>query len=180
MIAPAPASGELDQLLTATARGDRAAFADLYRSAGPQLFAICRRLLKRHDLAEDVLQEAFLRIWQKALLFDPEKGDAMPWLATLVRRCALDRLRQHGDQTLPLVPNGSGSDEAVAATSTGSIRDLERCLDELHHGQKRAIVLAYVHGLTHDELAQQLAAPLGTVKSWIRRGLMELKECLGH
>jgi RNA polymerase sigma-70 factor, ECF subfamily len=175
----APVPDEFELLLNATAAGDRVAFAELYRRAGPKLFGITRRLMRRRELAEDVLQEAFVRIWQKAYLFDPGRGEAMAWLVSLVRRCALDRLRQQrgqGVETAVLIEDAA--DEVVAVSLVPSSRDLERCLGELQTAQKRAILLSYVYGLTHDELAERLAAPLGTVKSWIRRGLLELKECL--
>jgi RNA polymerase sigma-70 factor, ECF subfamily len=173
-----PVPDEIELLLNATAAGDRVAFAELYRRAGPKLFGITRRLMRRRELAEDVLQEAFVRIWQKAYLFDPGRGAAMAWLVTLVRRCALDSLRQRRGQGIETVAIEDAAAEFVAVSLAPGSRDLERCLGELQIAQKRAILLAYVYGLTHDELAQRLAAPLGTVKSWIRRGLLDLKECL--
>ena len=117
----APVHDEFDQLVVATATGDRAAFAELYRRAGPKLFGITRRLMRRHELAEDVLQEAFVRIWQKAYLFDPGRGEAMAWLVTLVRRCALDRLRQQsgqGVETVALIEDAAY--EVVAVSSAQS------------------------------------------------------------
>lgn len=177
----APVLDELAQLLIASAMGDRGAFAELYRRAGPKLFAITRHLMGRRELAEDVLQEAFVRIWQKAYLFDPGRGTAMAWLVTVVRRCALDRLRQQGGQEVETgapIEDAAEDTASTAVSAVASSRDLERCLGELQTAQKRAIVLAYVYGLTHAELAQRLGAPLGTVKSWLRRGLLDLKECL--
>lgn len=170
----------LSALLVAVAAGDRDAFARLYQQAGPLLFAISLKVVRRRDQAEEVLQDGFVRIWRKAQLFDPERGAAAAWLVTIVRRCALDRLRNEQARLDPLEIDDPDMRDQLATEppSIGARQDLSRCLAQLADGAKRAILLAYVHGLTHDEIAGQLQAPLGTVKSWIRRGLGQLKVCL--
>lgn len=168
---------ELSRLLSAVAAGDRASLGRLYRAVGPVLFAVGLKLLRRRDQAEEVLHDAFVRIWQKAHLYDPDRGTPLPWLVTLMRRCALDRLR--AERSTPEPVDLDELDPLLEATpGPGTDRDLRRCLGRLNDGARRAIVLAYIHGLTHDEIATALQSPLGTVKSWIRRGLAQLKVCL--
>jgi RNA polymerase sigma-70 factor, ECF subfamily len=168
-------------MLTRTAAGDRAAYRVLYAQAGPKLFAICLRMTKTKDQAEDVFQEAFMRIWERSWQFDPGKGEALAWLATVTRHCALDRLRK---QTASLVTfDETVIDEidahtAALDTGAGEAGDLKRCLAHLRDDYRNAVVLAYVNGLTHEELAGRLDKPIGTIKSWVRRGLGQLKECM--
>lgn len=170
----------LAELLSKTANGDKTAFRALYGEAGPKLFAICLRMMKSRDEAEDVLQEAFVKIWERSHQYDAGKGQPLAWLATIARNCALDRLRKPGRAAVPF-------DEAVveeidahvqAIDQAGEGRDLQRCLGELREDYRRVIVLAYVNGLTHEELASQLDKPMGTIKSWVRRGLEQLKGCM--
>ena len=169
------------EMLLRVAEGNRAAFRNLYAAAGPKLFAICLRMMRSRDQAEDVFQEAFAKIWERSWQFDPGKGEAMAWLATVTRHCALDRLRR--------TPAGDVSfDEAVAEEidartaaldlQAGDSADLRRCLEGLREDYRNAVVLAYVNGLTHEELAEKLGKPVGTIKSWVRRGLEQLKECM--
>jgi RNA polymerase sigma-70 factor (ECF subfamily) len=174
---------EIDQLLNATARGDKTAFRDLYHAIAPQLFAVALRILKRRDWAEDVLQESFTTIWQRAGDFRPELGSSRAWMTVILRNRALDRLRRVRPvaeitaEMLEQIPDDAAS--PLEATMRGSeARRLHGCLDRLDATQRRAILAAYFDGFTHEELAQRLAAPIGTVKSWIRRGLMRLKGCL--
>jgi len=168
------------QALTATARGDRAAFADLYRLASPTLLAVALRVLGRRDAAEDVLQEAFLAIWDKAGMYQAERGAPLTWMAMVVRHRAIDRVRQErrrGEDSFAS-PEEALDVPFVTEPADGMARDVLRCLGNLAPEPRRAIWLALRHGFTHEEVAARMDRPLGTVKSWIRRGMMDLKECL--
>ncbi len=174
---------DIDSLLAATAAGDAMAFRALYDAAAPQLFAQALRILKRRDWAEDVLQESFTAIWQRASDFQPELGTGRAWITVILRNRALDRLRRArplvaaDDDMLAAIPDDAPSPYDLTAIAIEA-RRLHDCLDQLEDGQRHAILAAYFDGLTHDQLATRLATPLGTVKSWIRRGLMRLKGCL--
>lgn len=184
-----PDSVALAGLLAASAAGDEAAFARLYALSSPKLYAIVVRLLKRRDWAEEALQDVYVRIWQKAETYAPERGTAMAWLATIARYRALDLLRAKRpeigesdlDETQSALVEGvessqSPEDEAVEGTE---LDRLDNCLKELPDEQRKIVMLSYYEGYTHSELAKKFAAPLGTIKSWTRRGLMRLRDCLG-
>jgi len=178
------AAPDLAALLAATASGSRDGFAQLYGASRGKLFAVVLRILKRHDLAEEVLQDAFVTIWDRAGDFSPDKGAPMTWMATVVRHRAIDRLRRNRPEvSLDAAPEAiQVADEAPSplanAIASADRRALQHCLDELEGEQKQSILLAYYNGLTHEEVAEKRGAPLGTVKSWIRRGLLRLKGCL--
>ncbi len=174
----------LNELLIASAQGDRSAFTRLYKLSAPMMFAIALRTVRQRDLAEDILQDAFVTIWSKAAQFDPARGQPMAWMITIVRRKAIDKLRAKARQpnesanlddlaeVLPDPATGGASFASAAAAA------LEQCLGRLKAEPQKAIRLAYFYGLTHEELADQMKSPLGTTKSWVRRGLLQIKECL--
>jgi RNA polymerase sigma-70 factor (ECF subfamily) len=174
---------ERNALLQAAARGDRAAFERLYRLCAPQLFAAARRIVNRREIAEDVLQAAMVAAWRHKASFDPERGSAVAWIGRIVRNLAIDHLRRHGreaplDQTaLEAIPGGD-PDPAAAAETSESARRLRRCLAEIEAAPRRAVLLVYYSGATFEEAAARLAAPIGTVKSWVRRSLVRLRSCL--
>ena len=176
-----PASDPLQPFLAAIARGDRAALADLYRLAGARLLGVALHFLKRRDAAEDVLQEVFITVWERAGQYNAERGPAYPWLAMIVRNRSIDRLRQEARRgEKPLASDDETSDVSVVddVSLRGLEADIARCLEALAGDPRQAILLAAQYGMTHDEIAQRLDRPLGTVKSWIRRGLTDLRECL--
>lgn len=181
---PDKGSEPLEALLEASGSGDRQAFAEAYRIAAPRLFAVALRMLRRRDLAEDVLQESFISIWRKAGQYRPERGRPLAWMASIVRNRAIDRLRSDKRKSAALAE--SRDDAAVVANpglAEPSIPEhlaasLRGCLERLQINYQRSILLAYYYGLTHEELTQRLGAPLGTVKSWVRRGLLQIKDCL--
>jgi RNA polymerase sigma-70 factor, ECF subfamily len=171
----------LQQLLRGTARGDRAAFAKLYTRTAAKLFGIALRIMRQREPAEEVLQESFVAVWERARDYDAARGSAMGWLATIVRHCAIDQLRRRAARP----ESRSAPEEALLALaspdstdSRAELRALQRCLDELDEEPRRAVLLAYCYGLTRVELAARLAVPVGTVKSWLRRSLEHLKQCL--
>jgi RNA polymerase sigma-70 factor (ECF subfamily) len=174
----------LTGLLKATAGGDEAAFDRLYGATSAKLFGVIARIIRQRDVAEEILQETYLRIWDHAGDYRFDKGRPMTWMITIARNRALDCLRRQRPER-PLDdspgrdawpdPDPGPLDLAIAGESAQALR---RCLDELGEEQRSCITLAYVEGYTHDELARRLACPLGTVKSWIRRGLAHLKSCL--
>jgi len=167
----------LRDLLGAVAAGDRKAFAELHRASAGRLYAVALRLLRRRDLAEEVLQDAFLGIWRHAGRYDPAKGSPFGWMAAIVRYRALDLLRR--DREMALDEGALENQPAPAAASlTAEARALEACMRTLDEKSRRCIQMAFLDGYTHEELARRLDAPVGTVKSWIRRGLMQLKACL--
>lgn len=174
----------LDALLTAVGSQDRSAFASLYQTVASQLLGIAVRIVGRRDLAEEVLQEAFISIWQKAGQYRAGTGSPMGWLVTVVRHRAIDRLRAMGSRR----EFGVGGDAELAPLSTDPVdwnerstvgaEAVNRCLERLKDRQRRLILLAFYHGYTHEELAANLGVPLGTIKSDVRRGLAGLRACL--
>jgi RNA polymerase sigma-70 factor (ECF subfamily) len=177
----------LEHLLRATAAGDAQAFRRLYEASSAHLFGLLLRMLKRRDWAEEALQDCYLKIWQKADSYAPEKGQPLAWLMTVARYRALDLLRvrrpevelpEEEDAPPMTFADGAADDPQLRAAEREGIRRLNDCMGALAPEQRRSVLLAYYEGYTHQELAKVLDAPLGTVKSWVRRGLQRLRECL--
>jgi RNA polymerase sigma-70 factor, ECF subfamily len=179
------AQSQLAALLARTALGDRAAFADLYRATSSKLFAVSLRIVRERPLAEEVLQDSFVNIWNHASDYAQAKSAPMTWMTAIVRNRSLDvvrRTREEPDVDDILSANladesASPAREAEDRAEAHTIRD---CLAELDAGERQSIALAFFHGLSHSELAQHLRRPLGTVKTHIRRGLAKMKDCLAR
>lgn len=173
---------QLRHLLAQCSLGDRRAFETLYRSVGPRLHGVALRFMGRPDLAEEVLQESFVRIWNNASRYEPHLSAPLTWMVNITRNQAIDQLRKHRDRPLSDLEEQSLVDETPSAhEQLNSAREasvLNRCLDSLEGMQRQSITIAYFQGLSGAELAEQLAAPLGSVKSWIRRGMERLRRCL--
>lgn len=175
--------GACDALLKKVARGDRSALANLFTSEGGRLLAIARRILRRRELAEEAVQDAFVIIWQRAPAFDTERGAARAWLTTIVRNRALNMLRDGSrldfvdEEQLATFRERSG-DAQQAYMALPETESLKRCLGQLDAPRRESILLSYVVGFSHGEIAAEMKAPVGTVKAWIRRGMISLQECL--
>jgi RNA polymerase sigma-70 factor (ECF subfamily) len=172
-----------DRLLTRVGAGDRDALGEMFALEGGRLIAIARRIVRRPDLAEDVVQDAFVSAWRSAPSFDPARGRARAWLTTIVRNRALNVVRDSARVELAseeqIALYKDRSDEARAAYhSLGAGDALKNCLERLEEQRRTSILLAYVVGYSHGEIAAELNAPIGTVKAWIRRGVIALQECL--
>jgi RNA polymerase sigma-70 factor (ECF subfamily) len=179
----ADASDPLADLLHRIASGERDALRRLYAASSAKLFGVCLRILKDRQESEDVLQEVYVTIWRRADRFEPSRARAMTWLATIARNRAIDRLRARGplanaeDVTALEIDDGKpGAEVLLQGRQTQAA--LLACLGELDARTAGAIRTAFFDGVTYEALAQRMDAPLGTVKSWIRRGLIKLKECL--
>lgn len=184
---------QLEVWLKAVAAGDRRAFAQLYAATRARLFAVLLRTLDHRALAEDALQDTYVRIWLKAGSFDPQRSAALTWMAAIARHRALDLLRARPDEdSLPSaddddadgrLPRSVLVDEREnpgdRAEEQQSMERLRRSLAHMDPAQRRAIELAYFDGYTHEELATILKIPLGTVKVRIRRGLARLRGIIG-
>jgi RNA polymerase sigma-70 factor (ECF subfamily) len=163
--------GELTRLLGAMADGDAHAASDLYKLIGGRIFGIAQRILRDTGLAEDAAHEAFMKIWKNAHRFDAKKGKPSTWITIVARHAALDR-RPREMKPLPDDLEAPRIDETYVHPR---LRQALASLPEVH---RKAVLLMYVYGLTHTELAAAMDAPLGTVKSWVRRGTAALKESL--
>ena len=172
----------LRPLLAQCALGNRQAFETLYRSVSPRLHGVALRFMGRTDLAEEVLQEAFVRIWYNASRYEAHLSAPMTWMVNITRNLAIDQLRKHREQPLADGQQDALIDDAPSAHDQldheRQAHALNRCLDTLDGMQRRSISVAYFQGLSCSELATQLAAPLGSGKSWIRRGMERLRRCL--
>jgi RNA polymerase sigma-70 factor, ECF subfamily len=172
----------LTELLRRCAQSDGEALHRLYALVSPTLFACLTRMLRRRSLAEEALQDVFVTVWQRAGQFRPERGRAMAWLVAIARYRAIDLLRHERIARLSVaepsseLPAEEASDEQSEVIAGASL--LERCLALLTSEQRRCLELAFVGGNSHADVARLVGSPLGTVKSWIRRGLQSLKACL--
>lgn len=177
-------SEELFRLIALSGQGDRVAFQALYDATSAKLFGLSLRILHRRDLAEEALQDAFINIWHHAQNYRPEKAAVMTWMTTIVRNKCFDLLRAmpresqlQEDESL----DDWSSDDLgplEKATEQSETKALLNCMGNLAPLQRQAIALSYFHGMPHEQLAEHLVQPLGTVKTWIRRGLQALKSCL--
>ena len=178
----------LDMLLGAVATGDQSAFQRLYAATNGKLFGVILRIVGRRDLAEEVLQDTYLAIWDHAGDYRAERGSPIAWMATIGRNRALNSRRGERETvSLDDMENESVVADKSTATAIADLdwagagtdaRRLQGCLETLEEGPRSCILLAMVEGYTHQELVKRLGSPLGTVKSWIRRGLASLKNCL--
>ncbi len=171
-------------LLLAVARKDRRAFEALYVQVSPRLYAVALRMLKRAELAEELLQDVFITIWNQAGNYNSDYSAPLTWMTNIVRNRAIDRLRR----SEPADPSVDGNMDLLLDSDPGplaayeqgqSSQKLDDCMKQLTAEQRQSIFLAYYHSLSHAAIAKHMAQPLGTTKSWIRRGLAQLKRCLG-
>lgn len=175
---------DLAYLLSRVAQGDRSAFSSLYQATSAKLFGLALRILNRRDLAEEALQDAFVNIWHHAINYHQEKAAVMTWMTAIVRNRCLDLLRalpaeqQLGEEQSFDDWASDDLSPLEKATENSESRALLNCMQQLAPMQRQAIALSYFRGLAHDQLAQHLLQPLGTVKTWIRRGLLVLKDCM--
>ena len=175
-------SDELAALIGAVAAGDRAAFRAVYERTSAKLYGICLRLLGSEAEAEDVLQEAYVTVWRNARRFDSAKASAITWLAVIARNKAIDRLRRRRPVADGLEAAAEVPDDGPLATAVIEQKDdarrLAHCLDQLDERARAMIRAAFLDGASYPELAEREGVPLGTMKSWIRRGLTRLKGCV--
>lgn len=175
---------ELGAALARVSKGDRAALRFVYSATSAKLFGVCLRILGDRSEAEDVLQDVYLTVWQKAGRFDDALASPITWLVAIARNRSIDRVRSLGPrrrqepiEAAEAVPDQAESALQVLENAADKAR-LEGCIEELEARQSAAIRAAFLDGLTYEELARKDKVPLGTMKSWIRRGLIKLRECL--
>ena len=182
-IADPAADAELEALIAACARRDSAALRRLYTLASPKLFGCMVRILRRRALAEEALQDVFVAVWQRAAQYDASRGRPWAWLISIARYRAIDVLRNervelYREAELEDIPELAVSPDTGSAGTRWTAAALARCLGLLSIEQRRGIELAFINGRSHAQIAQTIGQPLGTVKSWIRRGLKSLRDCL--
>ncbi len=194
---PAAAAGSgadpLAPLLARVARGDRAAFSDLYGRTSAKLFGVILGICRDRSVAEDVLQNAFLRIWRHAESFDATRARPVTWLAAVARNAALDELRTSGRTGLRGALTGSAAGDGdpdgedildrladeTRAPPPWELAALRACLDRLEAQQRSCVLHAYFEGYSREDLSERFDRPVGTIKTWLHRGLIALRACLG-
>ena len=180
---PAGAGDDLADLLSRIAARDAAAFAALYKQTSAKLYGVVARILTRGDVAADVLQEAYVRIWEKAGEFDPLKGSPLAWMATIARNRALDEARRVRPVSLEDQPEGfepaaEEIDPLAARERSEGLTALIDCLKGLDEEKRAVVLLAYYRGLSREALARRFGRPVPTIKTWLHRSLAQLRDCL--
>ena len=182
--APAGAGDDLTGLLIRIAARDAAAFSSLYQQTNAKLYGVVARILTRGDVAADVLQEAYVRIWEKAGDFDPVKGSPLAWMATIARNRALDEVRRMRpvsveDQPEGFEPAAEDIDPLATRERSEGLAALVNCLKALDEEKRAVVLLAYYRGLSREALAKRFGRPVPTIKTWLHRSLAQLRDCLG-
>ena len=178
-----PPGSDLAELLRRVAGKDRAAFAALYRQTSAKLHGVIARIVTRGDQSGEVLQEVYVRIWEKAGDFDSAKGSPMAWMATIARNRALDEVRRVRPVSLEDMPEGfepaaEEIDPLASRERSEQLTALTNCLKTLDEEKRQIIMLAYYRGLSREALSERFNTPVPTIKTWLRRGLAQLRECL--
>ncbi|MBB1201617.1 sigma-70 family RNA polymerase sigma factor [Enterobacteriaceae bacterium 89] len=170
-------------LMIQIANGDKNALAQLYQTISPRLLGIILRLVRRRDWAEEILHDTFIQIWQSAMEYDAKRGEPQIWLSHIARNRAIDYLRKHENRCCSVEDITEAEQNVQAQLPAEDIhqeaRRLQHCIEHLPSEQRQSIALAYYRGLSQTEIAESMNQPEGTVKSWIRRALAHLKECVG-
>jgi len=177
------AGDDLTHLLRRVAARDAAAFAALYKQTSAKLYGVVARILNRSDIAADVLQEAYVRVWEKAGEFDPVKGSAVAWMATIARNRALDEVRRVRpasleDQPESFEPAADEVDPLAKRERSEGLARLIDCLQGLDEEKRAIVLLAYYRGSSREALAKRFGRPVATIKTWLHRSLAQLRDCL--
>src|SRR6185369_5435411 len=180
MLTPA----ELVWLIAAVSKGDEAAFERLYVATRAKLFGVVLRILRRNDLAEEVIQETYLKIWNNAGSFDAKLATPITWMVAIARNRALDVVRRKSEVSIedePAAMEAAGEEPNPLARQemTEELRRLLGCLGQVEEERRRLVLLAYYGGWSREQLAAKFERPVNTVKTWLRRSLAEIRECLG-
>ena len=177
-------SPELVWLLAAVAKGDEAALERLYRATRPKLYGVVLRILRRADLADEVMQETYLKVWSSAGQFDPGACSPVTWMIAIARNRAIDLVRRKQETSTEEEPEvmevaAAGPDPLAGREMNEEFRRLLACMGRLDEERRRLVLLAYYSGWSRDQLAAEFAKPVNTIKTWLRRALFEIRECLG-
>jgi RNA polymerase sigma-70 factor (ECF subfamily) len=180
MLTPA----ELVWLLAAVAKGDQAAFERLYGATRAKLFGVALRILRRQDLAEEVIQETYVKIWSSAAQYNPGAASPITWMVAIARNRAMDLLRKRTEVSIEEEPEtmnvaAETEDPLARRQMTDELKRLLACVGTLEPERQRLVLLAYYNGWSREQLAAKLDAPVSTIKTWLRRSLLEIRECLG-
>jgi RNA polymerase sigma-70 factor (ECF subfamily) len=175
----APAT--LGELLAAVAAGDQAAFERIYVATRANLFGVVIRILRRQERAEAVMQEAYLKIWRSAGQYKPTLASPLTWMVTIARNRAIDEVRRAGgtETDADFVDTAEAPDAGARKEMTAELKRLLECVGQLDSDRQRLVLLAYYNGWSREQLAAKLDQPIGTIKSWLRRSMIEIRECLG-
>lgn len=176
---------QLADLLARVGAGDRVAFETLYHATSAKLYGVVLRILRRQDVAQDVLQAAFVKIWTNAADFDASRGSPITWMVSIARYTALDEVRRSTPQSIEDTPAAYEIRDPLpladhALVQTEQMARLAGCLDALAPERRDLIRLAYLEGLSREELARRAGCPVSTVKTWLHRSLKQLKDCLAQ
>src|SRR5580692_3463559 len=174
----------LVELIAAVAKGDEAAFDRLYAATRAKLYGVVLRILRRTDLADEVMQDAYLRVWRSAGEFDPSRATPITWMVAIARNRALDVVRKKGEASIEeetQVMEAASEEPSPLARHemTDELRRLLACLGDLEEERRRLVLLAYYSGWSREQLAEKFETPVNTVKTWLRRSLLQIRECLG-
>jgi RNA polymerase sigma-70 factor (ECF subfamily) len=180
MLTPA----DLTALMAAVGRGDRAAFERLYAATRGKLYGVVLRILKRRDLADEVIQETYLKIWGSAGSYDPSMASPITWMVTIARNRAIDLVRKRSEASIEEEPAAMemATDIPNPLAAREQSEDLDRlmaCIGALDADRQKMVLLAYYNGLSREQLAAKFGKPVNTIKTWLRRSLIEIRECLG-
>lgn len=175
---------ELEGWIAQVALGNRAAFSSLYGATSAKLFGVCLSVLKDRGEAEEVLQEVYVRLWRNAGRYQANGLSPMTWLITIARNAAIDRLRRRPVASVTLDAVAEPPDRAPGPEGTAiarsEAREVQRCMEELEDRRATAVRGAYLEGKSYSDLADLLDVPLNTIRTWLRRSLIQLRECLGR
>src|SRR5437868_5523402 len=180
MLTPA----ELVWLIAAVAKGDEAAFERLYAATRAKLFGVVLRILRRQDLAEEVIQEAYVRIWNSAGQFNPGVASPITWMVSIARNRAIDVVRKRTEASIEEEPAAmevaaEQPDPLARREMTEELKRLLECIGRLEPERQKLVLLAYYNGWSRDQLAAKFETPVNTVKTWLRRSMLDIRECLG-
>ncbi|MEW6641848.1 MAG: sigma-70 family RNA polymerase sigma factor [Pseudomonadota bacterium] len=180
MLTPA----ELVWLLAAVAKGDEAAFERLYAATRAKLYGVVLRILRRQDLAEEVVQDAYVKIWNGAGQFNPGLASPITWMVSIARNRAIDMVRKRGEVSIEEEPAAmevasDSPDPLERREMTDELRRLLACVGRLEPDRQKLVLLAYYNGWSREQLATSFSAPVNTIKTWLRRSMLEIRECLG-
>lgn len=176
--------GELVWLIAAVAKGDEAAFERLYLATRAKLYGVALRILRRQDLAEEVVQEAYVNMWHNAGQFNPAIASPITWMTSIAHNRAIDFVRKRSEGSLEEEPPAmelaaESTDPMARREMTEELKRLLECVGRLEPDRQKLVLLAYYNGWSREQLADKFATPVDTVKTWLRRSLLDIRECLG-